>query len=159
VLVYVSDELTEDITITGDPIAKLFAATTGTSADWVVKLIDVYSQDYKLEPYMSGFQFMVAGEIFRARFRNSYWEPEPLVANEVTPYEISLRDRHHTFKKGHRIMVHVQSTWFPMFDRNPQSYVDNIYEAEEDDFIAATHSVYRNPAFPSHISLPVDTSK
>ncbi|MEQ8836909.1 MAG: CocE/NonD family hydrolase, partial [Lacipirellulaceae bacterium] len=159
VLTYISEDLTGDITITGDPVAHLFAATTGTAADWVVKLIDVYPQEYEAEPYMGGFQFMVAGEVFRARYRNSFWEPEPLIEGEITPYEISLRDRHHTFRKGHRIMVQVQSTWFPLIDRNPQSYVDNIYKAEEGDFISTTHSVFRNETFPSHISLPVDTSK
>ncbi len=157
VLSYMSEPLEEDLTFAGEPIAHLFAATTGSDSDWIVKLIDVYPQTYEPEPYMSGFQFMVAGEVFRARYRNSYETPEPVIPGKVTAYEISLRSRNHTFKAGHRIMVQVQSTWFPLIDRNPQTYVDNIYEATEEDFQTATQSVYRSRAFPSHISLPVST--
>jgi putative CocE/NonD family hydrolase len=155
VLSYVSDVLEADLTIAGDPVAHLFASTSGQDADWVVKLIDVYPQDYPDEPYMGGFQFMVAGEVFRGRYRNSFREPEPIPPNEVTGYEISLRDRHHTFRKGHRIMVQVQSSWFPLIDRNPQSWVPNIYEAEGGDFTVATHRVYRTAEFPSRIALRV----
>ena len=156
VLTYVSEPLEEDLTFTGEPIAHLFAATTGSDSDWIVKLIDVYPQIYEPEPHMSGFQFMVAGEVFRARYRNSYETPEPVTPGKVTAYEISLRSRNHTFKAGHRIMVQVQSTWFPLIDRNPQTYVDNIYEALAEDFQTATQSVYRSRRFPSHIRLPVN---
>jgi putative CocE/NonD family hydrolase len=157
VLSYESEPLTEDLTFSGDPIAHLFAATTGEDTDWVVKLIDVYPENYEAEPYMGGFKFLVAGEVFRGRYRNSYSDPEPIEPGKVTAYEISLRSRHHTFKAGHRIMVQIQSSWFPMIDRNPQTWVDSIYEAVESDFQKATQSVYRTPGFPTHISLPVNT--
>jgi len=155
VLTYLSEPLEEDLTFTGEPVANLFAATSGSDSDWVVKLIDVYPQAYGPEPYMSGFQFMVAGEVFRGRYRNSFETPEPITPGEPARYEINLRSRNHTFKAGHSIMVQVQSSWFPMIDRNPQTYVDNIYEASESDFRIATQSVYRSRDLASHISLPV----
>ena len=104
---------------------------------------------------MKGFQFMIAGEVFRARYRNSYEKPEALIPGEVTAYGIALRDRDHTFKAGHRIMVQIQSTWFPVIDRNPQRYVPSIYEAKPDDYLKATQRVYATPEMPSHIELPV----
>ena len=155
VLSWESEPLEEDLSITGDAVAHLFASTTGTSADWVVKLIDIYPDDHPDEA-LRGYQYMVAGEVFRARFRNSFERPEPLTAGEVTPYEINLRDRNHRFLRGHRIMVQIQSTWFPIIDRNPQSYVPNIFLAEEGDFREAEHRVYRNRRFPTHVALPVN---
>jgi putative CocE/NonD family hydrolase len=157
VLSYESEPLKQDITVSGDPVAHLFAATTGSDSDWVVKLIDVYPEDYAPDPSMRGFQFMVAGEVFRARYRNGFDKPEPLIPGEVTAYGIALRDRNHTFKAGHRIMVQIQSTWFPVIDRNPQRYVPSIYEAVQSDFQPATQSVYRSARFPSHVTLPVNT--
>jgi len=159
VLSYVSDPLEDDLTITGDPMANIFAATTGSDADWVVKLIDVYPDDYPPEPYMGGFQFMVAGEIFRGRYRKSYETPEAIEPGKITPYSFSLRDRNHTFRRGHRIMVQIHSTWFPIYDRNPQTYVDSIYEAVEADFERATQSICRDGEHPSHISLPVNVAR
>jgi uncharacterized protein len=156
VLTYESEPLKEDITVSGDPVAHLFAATSGSDADWVVKLIDVYPEDYAQDPTMKGFQFMIAGEVFRARYRNSFEKPEALIPGEVTAYGIALRDRDHTFKAGHRIMVQIQSTWFPVIDRNPQRYVPSIYEALQSDFHAATQSIYRSAKFPSHVTLPVN---
>ena len=158
VLTYVSEVLEQDVTITGEPVVQLFAATTGTDADLIVKLIDVYPQEYEAEPYMSGFQFMAAGEVFRARYRSSFETPEPVTAGEVTRYEINLRSRNHTFRAGHQIMVQIQSTWFPLIDRNPQTFVDSIYEAVADDFQPATQSIYRSTSAPSHIVLPVRTA-
>ncbi len=155
VLTYTSQVLEEDLTITGEPIANLFAATTGTDSDWIVKLIDVYPQRYEPEPAMSGFQFLAAAEVFRGRYRTSFESPEPLAAGQVLPYEVNLRSRNHTFKAGHQIMVQIQSTWFPLIDRNPQTFVDSIYEAVAEDFETATQSVYRSTEFPSHLSLPV----
>jgi putative CocE/NonD family hydrolase len=155
VLTWVSDELTEDITVTGDVVAKLFASTTGTDADWVVKLIDVFPEPHPTRPEMGGYQMMVAGEVFRARFRNSYRVPEPVKAGEVTPYTIHLRDRNHRFLKGHRMMVQVQSTWFPLIDRNPQKFVPNIFEAKAEDFQVATQKIFRSRERPSHLVLPV----
>ena len=157
VLSYESEPLTEDITITGDPEAHLFAATTGSDSDWVVKLIDVYPEDYKPDESARGFQFMLAGEVFRARYRDSFEKPEPLVPGKVTAYGIKLRDRNHTFKAGHRIMVQIQSTWFPVIDRNPQRYVPSIYEAVAADFQKATQSIYRSGRYASYLSLPVNT--
>jgi len=156
VLTYESEPLTEDLTVSGDPVAHLYAATTGSDADWVVKLIDVFPESAS-DASLRGFELMVAGEVFRARYRSSFERPAPLVSGEVTAYAFGLRDRNHTFKAGHRIMVQVQSTLFPVIDRNPQRYVPSIYEAVESDFQRATQSVYRSRQFPSYLSLPVNT--
>ncbi len=161
VLVFETPELTEDITLGGELLAKLLVSTTGTDADWIVKLIDVYPGDEQNSPYtdksvsLSGYQHMVRSEIMRSRFRNSFEKPEPMVANKITPINFALQDVLHTFKKGHRIMIQVQSTWFPLFDRNPQKYVPNIYKAEEADFIKATHRVYHNSQAPSYLEVSV----
>jgi len=157
VLVYQSDILTEDVTIAGPIIANLYISTTGTDADWVVKLIDVYpsntpDNDLNQNVRMGDFQMLLAGEVFRSKYRNDYENPEPIIPNKVTKIEFDLRDRCHCFRKGHRIMVQVQSTWFPVIDRNPQKFVD-IYHAKESDFQKATHKVYRSEKFPTHIKL------
>ena len=135
-----------------DIIARLFASTTGTDSDWVVKLIDVYPAD---DPKIPGYQLMVASEIFRGRYRHSFEKPEPIAANEVNEYTIDLHGNDHAFLKGHRIMVQVQSSWFPLYDRNPQKFVDNIFLAKESDFQVATQKVYRSPQHPSHVSVSV----
>ena len=148
VLTFETDVLTEDMTLGGEIMANLKIATTGTDADWFVKLVDVYPGDEKNSPYtpknitLGGYQQMVRSEIMRSRFRNSFSKPEPLVANKVTDINFRLQDVLHTFKKGHKIMIQVQSTAFPLFDINPQKYVDNIYKAQESDFQKATHRVY-----------------
>lgn len=148
VLTFETDFLTEDITLGGEIMAKLKISTTGTDADWFVKLVDVYPGDEKNSPYtpahitLGGYQQMVRSEIMRSRFRNSFSKPEPLVANKVTDINFRLQDVLHTFKKGHKIMIQVQSTVFPLFDINPQKYVDNIYKAKETEFQKATHRVY-----------------
>jgi putative CocE/NonD family hydrolase len=159
ILTYVSDPLESDLKIAGNPIAHLYAATTGTDSDWVVKLIDVYPDPYLPEPQLSGFMHLVCGEIFLARYRNSFYAPQPVTAGEVTHYQIDLRSRNHTFKAGHRIMVQIQSSWFPLFDRNPQVFVDNIYEAPEAAFRPATQTIHHSPQFPSHLALPVNSSR
>ncbi|QCR24803.1 X-Pro dipeptidyl-peptidase [Pontibacter sp. SGAir0037] len=151
VLSFQTDALTEDITLAGEILAQLKVATTGSDADWVVKLIDVYPDDAPANPHMpgkamGGYQQMVRSELMRGRFRNSFEKPEPFTPNQVTNVDVALMDVLHTFKKGHRIMVQVQSTWFPLVDRNPQKFVDNIFEANEEDFIKATHQVYHSPA-------------
>jgi uncharacterized protein len=156
VLTYETSPLKQDITVTGEPIVHLFAATTGSDADWVVKLIDVYPETAVPE-YMGGFEFMLAEEVFRARYRQSFEKPEAVMPGKVTPYDFSLRSRDHTFKAGHRIMVQIQSSWFPLIDRNPQTFVPNIYEAVQSDFHASTQSIYRSPTYASHVSLPVNT--
>ncbi|MGQ0537837.1 MAG: CocE/NonD family hydrolase [Gemmatimonadaceae bacterium] len=147
--------LEEDVTIAGDILVKLFAATSGSDADWVVKLIDVYPDEMADQPRMSGYQLMVANEVFRGRYRESFERPSPIVPNQVTEFSMDLHTQAYTFKKGHRIMVHVQSTWFPLIDRNPQTYVPNIFKAKASDFRAATHRVYRDPRYPSHIQVQV----
>lgn len=155
VLSWKTDTLTEDVTITGDVIAKLFAATSGSDADWVVKLIDVYPQDDKKELKMSGYELMIVDDVFRGRFRKSFEQPEPIAPGKVGEYTIDLHAADHVFKKGHRIMVQVQSTWFPLIDRNPQKYVPNIFLAKASDYQPATQKVYHSPIFASCIVLPV----
>lgn len=160
VLVYETPPLEEDLTVAGPIVSTLYVSTTGTDGDWVAKLIDVFPEN---EPdrspgpgnvTMGGYQMLLAGDILRAKFRNSVSDPQPMTPHQVTQLEFSLGDKHHTFRKGHRIMVHVQSSWFPMFDRNPQSFVD-IYHAAAADYRRATHRVYRSPQFPSHLTVPV----
>jgi putative CocE/NonD family hydrolase len=155
VLQWQTDTLTQDVTITGNVMAKLYASTSGTDADWVVKLIDVYPQYYKKDLHMSGYELMIADDIFRARYRNSFSNPQPLTPGKVEEYSIDLHGADHVFKKGHRILVQVQSSWFPIYDRNPQKYVPNIYKAQESDYQTATQKVYHAVKFASCIQLPV----
>jgi len=150
-----SDVLTEDFTVTGDIAAKLFASTTGSDSDWVVKLIDVYPTEHPADPKMAGYQLMVADEIFRGRYRKSFEKAEALEPNKVLDYTIDLRGNDYTFKKGHRIMVQIHSSWFPLYDRNPQKFVPNIFKATEADFQTATQRIYRSSKYPTHISVSV----
>ncbi len=153
VLVFQTEPLTDDLTLGGEITAKLKVSTTGTDADWVVKLVDVYPADEPDHAYMpnktvhlSNYQQMVRSEVMRGRFRNSFEKPEPFEPGKVTDVNFRLQDVLHTFKKGHRIMIQVQSTWFPLIDRNPQTFVPNIFKADEADFRKATHRVYDNSA-------------
>jgi putative CocE/NonD family hydrolase len=155
VLTWETEPLAEDITVTGHILARLFASTTGTDADWIVKLIDVYPGDYPADPAMGGYQLMIADEVFRGRFRASFEKPEPLVSNRVTDFAIDLHAADHRFLKGHKIMVQVQSTWFPLIDRNPQTFVENIFLAKASDYRPATQRVFRSKTHPSHVVLPV----
>ena len=155
VLSWKTDALQEDITLTGQVTAKLFAATTGSDADWVVKLIDVYPDKPGTEWNLSNYELMIADEIFRGRYRNSYEKPEPIVPGEVTPFTIDLHTADHVFKKGHRIMVEVQSTWFPLYDRNPQKFVPNIFDARDSDYQKATQKIYRSQKYPSQVEISV----
>jgi len=169
VLTYSTGALEADVTVAGDIVAELFAATSGTDSDWVVKLIDVYpegerspapkegSADAARAPGrdMRGYQLIVASEILRGRFRQSFAQPSPIPANKVVKYTIDLHTNSHVFLKGHKIMVQVQSTWFPMIDRNPQTYVENIFKATEADFVKATQRVARSREAASAIILPV----
>jgi putative CocE/NonD family hydrolase len=150
-----TDTLTENVEVTGNLLADIFASTTGTDADWVVKLIDVYPENYRENPGMGGYQLMIANDVFRGRFRNSYAVPEPVKSNEVYEYKIDLHAINHVFKKGHKIMVQIQSSWFPIIDRNPQKYVPNIFEAKESDFIVTHQKIYGSVRYPSQIRLPV----
>jgi putative CocE/NonD family hydrolase len=151
VLVYQTDVLKDDVTLGGEIMAHLKIATTGTDADFIVKLIDVYPADEPNNPYMpnkniilSNYWQMVRSEVMPARFRNSFEKPEALVANQKTDVNFRVQDVLHTFKKGHRIMIQVQSTWFPIIARNPQKFVDNPYKANESDYIKATETVYND---------------
>jgi putative CocE/NonD family hydrolase len=155
VLSWETDVLTEDVTITGEIMGRLFASTTGSDADWIVKLIDVLPQDIPDNPKMGGYQMMVTSEVLRGRFRNSFEKPEAITPNQVTPFNIYLHHKDHCFKKGHKIMVQVQSTWFPVIDRNPQTFVPNIFEAREADYKAQNHKVFRSRKFPSHVEVSV----
>jgi len=155
VLTWQTEPLTQEVTIAGDVIADLFAATTGSDADWIVKLIDVYPQDVPNDAKMGGYEFMVSNEVLRGRFRKSYEHPEPITPNQTTEFKYSLHGQSYRFQKGHRIMVQVQSTWFPIIDRNPQNYVANIFEAKASDYRPATVKVYRSTQAASHVVLPV----
>ena len=152
VLVFETDDLAEDVTMAGDILAKLQVATTGTDADWIVKVVDVFPNDEpetkEVQQYlkMSNYHMMVRSEVMRGRFRNSFVNPEPFVANEKTPVNVKLQDVFHTFKKGHKIQIQVQSTWFPLIDLNPQTFVPNIFYAKPEDFKKQTHRVYSDSA-------------
>jgi uncharacterized protein len=150
-----TEPLVEDVTVAGDIIARLFASTTGTDSDWIVKLIDVYPESYPGDSRMAGYQLMVASEVFRGRFRKSFEKPEPLIPNQPVEFTVDLHTNDHAFLKGHRIMVQVQSTWFPLIDRNPQKFVPNIFLARPEDFQKATQRIHRSAQFPSSIELPV----
>ena len=156
VLVFETAPLTEDVTLVGDLKARLNVSTTGTDADWIVKLVDVYPADAPNDATMpgvtlGGFELMVRSEIMRGRFRNSFVRPEAFQPGRVTAVPVPMQGVLHTFKRGHRIMVHVQSTMFPLFDRNPQTFVPNIFTAPPSAFRAATHRVYHSAATPSFI--------
>ena len=160
VLSWETEVLAEDITVSGEIVAQLFASTSGTDSDWVVKLIDVYPEEWPDNHKMGGYQFMVAGEVLRGRYHKGFDKPEPLIPDKVTEFNIDLIHKDHCFKKGHKIMVQVQSTWFPVIDRNPQKYVENIFKAKDSDFVAATQRVYRSKSHASGVKLPVvKTSK
>lgn len=159
VMVYKTGVLDEDITIAGPLTADLFVSTTGTDADFIVKLIDVYPDSIKnlsadTRIPMGGYQMLVRGEVFRGKYRNSFEKPEAFIPGQATELKYEIPDVAHTFKKGHRIMVQIQSSWFPLTDRNPQKFV-NIYECSDSDFQKATHRIYHNSQYPSHIDISV----
>ena len=160
VLVYESEVLKEDVTISGNVFADLFVSTTGTDADFVVKLIDVYPgdapNDSPVNPNMKmgGFQLLVRGEVMRSKFRKSFSKPEPMTPGKVENVKFDMQDAAHRFKKGHKIMVQVQSSWFPLVDRNPQKFV-NIYRANASDFQKATHRVYLSGNASSYVGVRV----
>ena len=160
VMFYESEPLTESVTLAGPLVADLLVSTTGTDADYVVKLIDVFPDDLSDYPEndkdvpMAGYQMMVRGEVLRGRYRNSFENPEPFTPGEVTQVGFEIPAVLHTFKPGHRIMIQVQNSWFPLVDRNPQTFV-NIYEAGEEDFQKATHRIYHDAARPSAVRVGV----
>ena len=155
VLHWTTVPLTKDVVVAGDILAKLFVSTTGQDADWVVKLIDVYPDTPATPAKVRGYQLMVSNDVLRSRFRESFETPTPMTPNTVTPITVDLHTQSYRFLKGHRIMVQVQSSWFPIIDRNPQTWVPNIFEATEADFKAQTHSVWRTPSNASRVELQV----
>ncbi len=159
VLSWQTDELREDVTLAGGVTAHLFASTTGSDADWIVKLIDVYPEKYPSDWKLAGYELMIADEVFRGRFRKSFEKPEPIVPGQVTPFIVDLHTANHVFQKNHRIMVQVQSTWFPIIDRNPQKFVPNIFEAKESDYQKATQRIFRSKRFPSNVQISVLASE
>ncbi len=160
VLTYQTDVLDKDVTLAGNIWADLKVSITGTDADWVVKVIDVYPDSAKNNQftakgkYMSGYQQMVRSEAMRGKFRNGFDKPEPFEPGKVTPVNFELQDVLHTFKKGHRIMVQVQSTWFPLIDRNTQQFQD-IMKAKDTDFKKETHRIYTSKNEPSFLKVRV----
>jgi putative CocE/NonD family hydrolase len=160
VLVYKGEVIKEELTLAGPIEVELFVSTTGSDADWVIKLIDLYpdtAEQRGLDPRdieIGGYQMLIRGDIFRGKYRNSFEQPEPFQPGEVTRVAFTLPDINHTFKEGHRIMIQIQSSWFPLFDRNPQTFI-NIYECDEDAFQKARHRIYRSPEHPSKLKLPV----
>ncbi|MEP6622346.1 MAG: CocE/NonD family hydrolase [bacterium] len=158
VLVWRTEPLAEDVTIAGEVIAKLFASTSGTDGDWIVKLIDVYPETMPTEARMGGYELMVSNDVFRARYLKDGDKPQPLIPGKVTPIAFSLHTQNYRFKKGHRIMVHVQSSWFPLIDRNPQKFLPSIFDAKETDYQSAMIKVFRSSGSASGIVLPIVTS-
>lgn len=159
VLVWSSSPLEEDIEITGNIILKLYASTSGTDCDWIVKLIDAYPDDYNQEQEkskydMDNFQMLLADEVIRAKYRYSLSQPEPVPSNEIIEYEIDLLSKSHRFKKGHRIMIHIQSSWFPLIDMNPQQFID-ISSAEREDYIKTEQRIYHSLNASSYLQLPI----
>ncbi len=155
VLTYETEPLKEPMKLSGEPVVHLVASTTGTDSDWVVKLIDVQPDRIAPPVHMSGYQLPIATDIFRGRYRTSFEHPEPIKPNEPLTYVFALPMVNHTFQPGHRIMVQVQSTLFPLYDRNPQRFVENIFEAKPDDFQKATQRIWHQPGHASFIALPV----
>ena len=155
VLAYVSAPLTAPLQISGAAIVNLFASTSGSDADWVVKLIDVYPDEVPSQPELGGYQLAVAMDIFRGRYRDSLEKPSPIPPDQVERYRFALPNANHVFLPGHRLMVQVQSSWFPLYDRNPQTYVPNIFYARPGDYRKATQRVYHAAGASSAIELPV----
>ena len=153
VLSYETEPLVEDMVVAGSMKVHLFASTSGTDCDWIVRLIDVYPDDYPSAPDMGGYQLLIAGEPVRARFRKTYLNPLPVKPDEVEEYEVNLNWGHHRFRKGHKLMIQISSTWFPLIDRNPQKFVPNIFEATDADFQKASQRIYHTPKWPSHVLL------
>src|SRR6266850_2894113 len=151
VVEFVSEALSEPVKISGQPIANLVASTSGTDSDWVVKVIDVYPDEVAMQPGMGGYQLMVSADIFRGRYRESFETPKPITANEPLVYRFALPTANHVFLSGHRIMVQIQSSWFPLYDRNPQTFVPNIFLAKPRDYRKTTQRIYHAPGQASFI--------
>ncbi len=155
VLVFTTDVLSAPVKISGQPIANLIASTSGSDSDWVVKLIDVYPDEVASQPNMGGYQLMVSADIFRGRYRESLETPKPIVSDKPFLYRFHLPNANHVFLPGHRIMVQIQSSWFPLYDRNPQTFVPNIFWAKPSDYRKATQRIYRGVNDSSFVELPL----
>ncbi len=155
VLSFISDVLTDPIKISGQPVAHLVASTSGTDSDWVVKLIDLYPDEVAAQPEMGGYQLMVSADIFRGRYRESLGTARPITPNEPLLYRFELPTANHVFLPGHRIMVQIQSSWFPLYDRNPQTFVQNIFWAKPEDYRNAVQRVFHSPDNASYLELPL----
>ena len=155
VLTYTSDVLTAPVHIAGQPVAHLVASTSGSDSDWVVKLIDVYPDQYPQKPEMGGYELAVSMDVLRGRYRDDPAHPTPIPANQPIAYKLALPNANHVFLPGHRIMVQVQSSWFPLYDRNPQTYVPNIFFAKPADYVKATQRVFHAAGQASYVALPI----
>jgi hypothetical protein len=155
VAVFETEVLTEPVKISGQPVANLVASTSGTDSDWVVKLIDVYPDEVPGQPEMGGYQLAVAMDIFRGRYRESFETPGAITSGKALAYRFGLPNVNHVFKPGHRIMVQVQSSWFPLYDRNPQTFVPSIFFAKPEDYRKATQRLYHAPKQASYVELPL----
>ena len=155
VLAFTSDVLKEPVKISGQPAVNLMASTSGTDSDWVVKVIDVYPDEVAAQPGMGGYQLMVSADIFRGRYRESLETAKAIAADTPLPYHFLLPPANHVFLPGHRIMVQVQSSWFPLYDRNPQTFVPNIFWAKPGDYKKATQRVFHSAEQASFVELPV----
>jgi hypothetical protein len=159
VLAFTSDVLTTPVKISGQPAVNLMASTSGTDSDWVVKLIDVYPDEVADQPEMGGYQLMVSADIFRGRYRESLDTPKAITPDVPLLYRWELPTANHVFLPGHRIMVQVQSSWFPLYDRNPQTFVPSIFWAKPEDYHKATQRVYHESGKASFIELPLATAQ
>jgi putative CocE/NonD family hydrolase len=159
VVVFVSDELSAPVKISGQPVANLIASTSGTDSDWVVKLIDLYPDEVGGQPQMGGYQLMISADIFRGRYRESLETPKPIAPDKPLLYRFDLPTANHVFLPGHRIMVQIQSSWFPLYDRNPQTFVPNIFWAKPGDYKKAVQRIYHAPGRTSFIDLPLVETK
>jgi putative CocE/NonD family hydrolase len=157
VLTFVSEVLSAPVKISGQPVANLVASTSGTDSDWVVKLIDVYPDEVAAQPTMGGYQLMISADIFRGRYRESLETPHAITPNQPLLYRFNLPTANHVFLPGHRMMVQIQSSWFPLYDRNPQTFVPNIFWAKPEDYRKAVQRVYHTPTEASFIELPLST--
>jgi hypothetical protein len=155
VLVFESDELNSPVKISGQPIVNLVASTSGTDSDWVVKVIDVYPDEVAGDAAMGGYELMVSADIFRGRYRESLETPKAIASDKPLLYRFALPNANHVFLPGHRMMVQVQSSWFPLYDRNPQTFVPNIFWAKPEDYKKAIQRVYHAPGEESFVELPV----
>jgi putative CocE/NonD family hydrolase len=155
VLAYTSYPLTVPVKISGQPLVNLFASTSGTDSDWVVKVIDVYPDETAPDPKLGGYQLAVSMDIFRGRYREGFENPKAITPNEPLLYKWALPTTNHVFLPGHRIMIQIQSSWFPLYDRNPQKFVPNIFWAKPEDYRPATQRIYHTSDKASFVELPV----